>query len=187
MSRSKQQSKHEPKGGRYKNQHHRSSNDNSESSKGPVVVDADNSSARSSSKPNDLHQFRNINEQLGAMGLALRKVVGDGFVFKYIFLLISDHLFFFLIRKYIKHKLYFTGTCSNCLFRALCDQMEGSSRNHLRLRTTLVEYMRSHRADFEPFFDPELEDEDGNTQPNFDAYCAHIIITYNNLNIFCTK
>ena len=83
MGRSKQQSKHEPKGGRFKNQHRRSSKDNPESSKGPVVVDADNASACSSSKPIDLHQFRNINEQLGAMGLASRKVVGDGLVFRY--------------------------------------------------------------------------------------------------------
>lgn len=52
--------------------------------------------------------------------------------------------------------------------------MEGNSRNHFRLRATLVDYMRSHRADFEPFFDPELQDEDGNTQPTFDAYCAPI-------------
>ena len=79
----KQQSKHEQRGGRFKNQHFRNSNDNSESSKGPVIVDADNASACSSSKPSDLHQFRNINEQLGAMGLALRKVVGDGLVFSY--------------------------------------------------------------------------------------------------------
>ncbi|MEQ2182664.1 hypothetical protein GOODEAATRI_024599 [Goodea atripinnis] len=39
----------------------------------------------------------------------------------------------------------------NCLFRALGDQLEGHSRGHLRLRQETVQYMMSHRQDFEPF------------------------------------
>ncbi len=40
---------------------------------------------------------------------------------------------------------------SNCLFRALADQLSGSSSLHLDLRRDTVEYMRRHRDDFEPF------------------------------------
>ncbi|XP_053705296.1 OTU domain-containing protein 3 isoform X2 [Synchiropus splendidus] len=44
----------------------------------------------------------------------------------------------------------------NCLFRALDDQLEGHSRNHLQLRQETVQYMGNHRQDFEPFVDNSL-------------------------------
>ncbi|XP_076022879.1 OTU domain-containing protein 3 isoform X2 [Genypterus blacodes] len=44
----------------------------------------------------------------------------------------------------------------NCLFRALGDQLEGHSRGHLRLRQETVQYMKSHRQDFEPFVEDDV-------------------------------
>ncbi|KAM9444612.1 OTU domain-containing protein 3 [Clarias gariepinus] len=44
----------------------------------------------------------------------------------------------------------------NCLFRALADQLEGNSRGHLRLRQETVQYMMSHRQDFEPFVEDDV-------------------------------
>lgn len=44
----------------------------------------------------------------------------------------------------------------NCLFRALGDQLEGHSRGHLRLRQETVQYMMSHRQDFEPFVEDDM-------------------------------
>ncbi|XP_033943493.1 OTU domain-containing protein 3 isoform X1 [Pseudochaenichthys georgianus] len=44
----------------------------------------------------------------------------------------------------------------NCLFRALGDQLEGHSRGHLQLRQETVQYMMSHRQDFEPFVEDEV-------------------------------
>ncbi|KPP58657.1 OTU domain-containing protein 3-like [Scleropages formosus] len=44
----------------------------------------------------------------------------------------------------------------NCLFRALGDQLEGHSRGHLRLRQETVQYMRTHRQDFEPFVEDDV-------------------------------
>ncbi|XP_017343149.1 OTU domain-containing protein 3 [Ictalurus punctatus] len=44
----------------------------------------------------------------------------------------------------------------NCLFRALADQLEGHSRGHLRLRQETVQYMTSHRKDFEPFVEDDV-------------------------------
>ncbi|XP_076874526.1 OTU domain-containing protein 3 isoform X2 [Brachyhypopomus gauderio] len=44
----------------------------------------------------------------------------------------------------------------NCLFRALADQMEGHSRDHLRLRQETVQYMTTHRQDFEPFVEDDV-------------------------------
>lgn len=44
----------------------------------------------------------------------------------------------------------------NCLFRALGDQLEGHSRAHLRLRQETVDYMKSHRQDFEPFVEDDV-------------------------------
>ncbi|XP_037833001.1 OTU domain-containing protein 3 isoform X2 [Kryptolebias marmoratus] len=44
----------------------------------------------------------------------------------------------------------------NCLFRALGDQLEGHSRDHLRLRQETVDYMMSHRHDFEPFVEDDV-------------------------------
>lgn len=47
-------------------------------------------------------------------------------------------------------------SCRNCLFRALGDQLEGHSRGHLRLRQETVQYMMSHRQDFEPFVEDDV-------------------------------
>ncbi|CAL1605541.1 unnamed protein product [Knipowitschia caucasica] len=44
----------------------------------------------------------------------------------------------------------------NCLFRALGDQLEGHSRAHLRLRQETVDFMKSHRHDFEPFVEDDV-------------------------------
>lgn len=57
----------------------------------------------------------------------------------------------------------------NCLFRALSDQLYGCPDHHKRLRQEVVQYMRNHREDFEPFHDEndpfdhhlELLQEDG--------------------------
>ena len=58
----------------------------------------------------------------------------------------------------------------NCLFRALSDQLYGNPQKHKQLRKEVVNYMRLHRDDFEPFhsdefhpFDRHLElmEEDG--------------------------
>lgn len=44
----------------------------------------------------------------------------------------------------------------NCLFRALNDQLEGHTRNHLKYRFETVQYMKEHRSDFEPFVEDEV-------------------------------
>ncbi|XP_053546898.1 OTU domain-containing protein 3 [Bombina bombina] len=44
----------------------------------------------------------------------------------------------------------------NCLFRALADQLEGHSRNHLKHRQETVDYMVKHREDFEPFVEDDV-------------------------------
>ena len=49
---------------------------------------------------------------------------------------------------------------SNCLFRALGDQLEGHSRNHYRHRQEVVKYMMDHRKDFEPFVEDDVPFDD---------------------------
>ena len=49
---------------------------------------------------------------------------------------------------------------SNCLFRALGDQLEGHSRNHYRHRQEVVKYMLDHRKDFEPFVEDDVPFDD---------------------------
>ncbi|XP_032904211.1 OTU domain-containing protein 3 isoform X3 [Amblyraja radiata] len=44
----------------------------------------------------------------------------------------------------------------NCLFRALGDQLEGNSRNHLKHRRETVDFMIKHRQDFEPFVEDDV-------------------------------
>ncbi|XP_064894160.1 OTU domain-containing protein 3 [Columba livia] len=44
----------------------------------------------------------------------------------------------------------------NCLFRALGDQLEGHSQNHLRHRQETVDYMIKQREDFEPFVEDDV-------------------------------
>ncbi|EFO26014.1 hypothetical protein LOAG_02473 [Loa loa] len=41
----------------------------------------------------------------------------------------------------------------NCLFRALGDQLDGHTGNHLKYRLDTVRYMMNHRGHFEPFID----------------------------------
>ena len=43
----------------------------------------------------------------------------------------------------------------NCLFRALSDQLFGNPQKHKQLRKEVVNYMRLHRDDFEPFHSDE--------------------------------
>lgn len=54
----------------------------------------------------------------------------------------------------------------NCLFRALGDQLEGHSRGHLRLRQETIQYMMTHRQDFEPFVEDDVP---------FSQHCKNII------------
>nr|XP_034976240.1 OTU domain-containing protein 3 isoform X1 [Zootoca vivipara] len=44
----------------------------------------------------------------------------------------------------------------NCLFRALGDQLEGHSRDHLKHRQETVDYMIKQREDFEPFVEDDV-------------------------------
>ncbi|XP_070238319.1 OTU domain-containing protein 3 [Bos mutus] len=44
----------------------------------------------------------------------------------------------------------------NCLFRALGDQLEGHSRNHVKHRQETVDYMIKQREDFEPFVEDDI-------------------------------
>lgn len=44
----------------------------------------------------------------------------------------------------------------NCLFRALGDQLDGTTTNHHKHRHHVVEYMRQHREDFEPFVEDDV-------------------------------
>lgn len=39
----------------------------------------------------------------------------------------------------------------NCLFRAISDQLTGSSDKHFSLRKEVVDYLGRHRSEFEPF------------------------------------
>ena len=42
---------------------------------------------------------------------------------------------------------------SNCLFRALSAQLGDRRTDHRQLRQDVVQYMREHRDEFEPFID----------------------------------
>ena len=46
---------------------------------------------------------------------------------------------------------------SNCLFRALSDQMDGHMSNHMLHRMNTVRFMIENRDDFEPFMDMPFE------------------------------
>ena len=50
----------------------------------------------------------------------------------------------------------------NCLFRALGDQYEGHSRNHIQLRLQVVDFIKKNRDEFEPFIEDDVPfDEHG--------------------------
>lgn len=44
----------------------------------------------------------------------------------------------------------------NCLFRALGDQLDGDSNNHLHHREETVRYMVANKSDFEPFVEDDV-------------------------------
>lgn len=61
---------------------------------------------------------------------------------------------------------------SNCLFRALGDQLEGHSRNHLRHRQETVDYMIKQREDFEPFVEDDVPfEKHGMVSPPTGCWC----------------
>lgn len=41
--------------------------------------------------------------------------------------------------------------CSNCLFRALADQLDNGVTTHEAVRSDVVRYIRQHEAEFSPF------------------------------------
>lgn len=45
----------------------------------------------------------------------------------------------------------------NCMFRAICDQMQGDPNNHATFRRQICDYMQANRDNFEPFFMGEDE------------------------------
>ncbi len=53
----------------------------------------------------------------------------------------------------------------NCLFRAVVDQLEGTTGDHMALRQKVVNFIRQHSEDFEPFM------EDGETLA---SYCRRM-------------
>lgn len=76
----------------------------------------------------------------------------------------------------------------NCLFRALSDQLHGTPEKHGQLRSQVVNYIRLHRDDFEPFhsdenvpFDQHLEllEQDGTYAGNDSlvAFARHYQVT----------
>lgn len=48
----------------------------------------------------------------------------------------------------------------NCLFRAVCDQIEGSERDHWDLRQRTLDFMEEHRDGFEPFVENDESFDD---------------------------
>ncbi|XP_067945846.1 OTU domain-containing protein 3-like isoform X2 [Watersipora subatra] len=54
----------------------------------------------------------------------------------------------------------------NCLFRALADQLDGNSLNHMRYRSEVCDYMIEHQKDFAPFLD--------DTDTCFDKYISNL-------------
>ena len=53
----------------------------------------------------------------------------------------------------------------NCMFRSIADQIEGNANSHRRYRAAVVDFIRSHREEFEPF----MEDDE-----KFDDYVARM-------------
>jgi OTU domain-containing protein 3 len=48
----------------------------------------------------------------------------------------------------------------NCLFRSVCEQLEGNEDNHKKYREICIEYMKSHKEDFEPFIEDDQTFDD---------------------------
>ncbi|PKA49899.1 hypothetical protein AXF42_Ash019215 [Apostasia shenzhenica] len=53
----------------------------------------------------------------------------------------------------------------NCFFRAIADQLEGTEEEHEKYRLMVVQYIKNHRVDFEPFIEDEVP---------FDEYCQNM-------------
>lgn len=79
-------------------------------------------------------------------------------------------------------------SCRNCLFRALGDQLEGHSRGHLRLRQETVQYMTSHRRDFEPFVEDDVPfAQHGKRTHEFVFFSLVIWLQMFNVFVFCSQ
>ena len=62
--------------------------------------------------------------------------------------------------KHVNDLMFYN--CSNCLFRALADQLNGDDKMHSKHRKEVVEYMKQHKDDFAPFLDESI---------TFEKYC----------------
>lgn len=100
----------------------------------------------------DGEEFVSFSNQLQALGLKLREVPGDG----YVWASVTGWLWWSYAVPYRVKLLFLTLSRRNCLFRALGDQLEGHSRGHLHLRQETVQYMMTHRQDFEPFVEDDV-------------------------------
>ncbi|KAG8043880.1 hypothetical protein GUJ93_ZPchr0458g22816 [Zizania palustris] len=54
----------------------------------------------------------------------------------------------------------------NCFFRAMSDQLEGNEEEHMKYRAMVVQYIKEHRVDFEPFIEDEVP---------FEKYCDSML------------
>ncbi|KAF0891039.1 hypothetical protein E2562_005132 [Oryza meyeriana var. granulata] len=54
----------------------------------------------------------------------------------------------------------------NCFFRAMGDQLEGNEEEHMKYRAMVVQYIKEHRTDFEPFIEDEVP---------FEKYCDSML------------
>ncbi|KAL5213854.1 hypothetical protein ABZP36_003006 [Zizania latifolia] len=50
----------------------------------------------------------------------------------------------------------------NCFFRAMADQLDGNEEEHTKYRAMVVQYIKEHRVDFEPFIEYDVP---------FEEYC----------------
>lgn len=77
-------------------------------------------------------------------------------------------------------------SCRNCLFRALGDQLEGHSRSHLELRQETVQYMMSHRQDFEPFVEDDIPFTEHCKNMTPSLTLLHLMFSQGFLNLGCS-
>ena len=43
----------------------------------------------------------------------------------------------------------------NCLFRSVCEQLEGNENDYQKYRDICIDYMKSHKEDFQPFIEDD--------------------------------
>ncbi|KAJ1694920.1 hypothetical protein LUZ63_011618 [Rhynchospora breviuscula] len=75
----------------------------------------------------------------------------------------------------------------NCFFRSLADQLEGNEEEHTKYRSMVVQYIRNHREDFEPFIEDEMlfddycksMEEDGTWAGHMELQAASLVIRTN--------